>query len=284
MKKQQWYFIFILSLFASSLLYASSGTIKSGDIISIWVKGESDLTVNRQVDANGSIDYPLLGSIGVKGLETSDAASLVKQMLQDGYLRNPQVKVVIKKRGNISASSSSRNSTSTEPLGSKNQQSVTTSEPVLIKVVDAQSGKGIDQAALLLANRVYQSNKLGQILVDSTSGRFVLIADGYEIMNSNMAKELKSGKPQRIELAKIPLADQIMFRVLDAFTRKPLNGVSVSLDNMKVKTNRNGIFKIRKLKREFGEVKLNKRGYKSHRLVVDFKGPKEQLILMVRDE
>jgi hypothetical protein len=38
------------------------------------------------------------------------------------------------------------------------------------------------------------------------------------------------------------------------------------------------------LKREFGEVKLNKRGYKSHRLVVDFKGPKEQLILMVRDE
>jgi hypothetical protein len=282
MKKQQWYFIFILSLFVSSLLYASSGAIKSGDIISIWVKGESDLTVNRQVEADGSIDYPLLGSVGIKGLSTSDAASLIKQMLQDGYLREPQVKVVIKKRGQLPTSSNK--STSAEPLESNRQQAVTTREPVLIKVVDSQTGKGIDQAALLLANRVYQSNKLGQILIDSTSGRFVLIADDYEIMNSNIEQELKSGQPPRIELNKIPLADQIMFRVLDAFTRKPLNGVSVSLDNMKVKTNRNGIFKIRKLKREFGEVKLNKRGYKSHRLVVDFKGPKEQLILMVRDE
>ena len=282
MKKQQWIFLFILSLFVSTMLYASSGPIKTGDIISIWVKGESDLTVNRQVNADGSIDYPLLGSVGIKGLKTSDAASLIKQMLQDGYLRSPKVKVVIKKRGKESAYKTS--STSAKPLGTISQKSVTTSDPVLIKVVDAQTGKGIDQAALLLANRVYQSNKLGQILVDSTSGRFVLIADGYEIMNSKLGEELANGQPPKIKLNKIPLADQIMFRVLDAFTRKPLNGVSVSLDNMKVKTNRNGIFKIRKLKREFGEVKLNKKGYKSHRLVVDFKGPKEQLILMVRDD
>ena len=91
-------------------------------------------------------------------------------------------------------------------------------------------------------------------------------------------------EPGKIKLDRVKLSPEVSFRVIDAITRKPLEDVEVVLDNMKISTNSKGSFKIKKIQREFGEVFLRKKGYRDHRLVVDFKGPQNQLILMVRNE
>lgn len=282
MKRKKWYLILIISLFAACSLSAAPKVIKSGDIISVWVKGESELSVERVVKADGSISYPLLGNIGVNNLKTSEAAKLISQMLEDGYLREPLVQVTIKSSGNRQPVPRTRAVGLSSPVKSSPQ--VQTSKPVLIEVVDASTKKGISGAAMMLGNRIYQSNRLGQILVESTSGRIVLIADDYEILDTDISSCLKAGNPPKIYLEKTGLPEEIVFHVADAYTRKPVAGVEVILDNMKISTNKNGIFKIKKLQKEFGELVLSRRGYKSHRMVVDFKGPEEQLILMVRNE
>lgn len=282
MNRKKWYLILILSLFAANMLGAAPEVIRSGDIISIWVKGESELSVERQVGADGSISFPLLGNVGVNNLKTSDVAKLISQMLEDGYLREPLVQVTVKaKKGKNRPPTSKAKSLNAR---STRTDKVSAEKPVLIEIIDGSSRKGISGVAMMLGNRIYQSNRLGQILVDSCEGRIVLIADEYEILSGDISSFLKQGNPPRIYLEKVQLPEAVTFRIVDAFTRKPLSGVDVTLDKMNVSTNKNGIFKIKKLQKEFGEVSLRKRGYKSHRMVVDFKGPAEQLIMMVRNE
>lgn len=279
MKRKQWYLIFLISLFAASMLNAAPEIIRSGDIVSVWVKGEPELTVERQVGADGSIAYPLIGNIGLNNLKTNEAAKLIAQLLEDGYLREPLVQVSVKGKSRARAGKAVA-----VPLNEVKAESVESTKPVLLEVIDGATTKGIAGVAMMLGNRIYQSNRLGQILVDSQEGRIVVIADGYQILNGEMTSFVKPGNPPKIALEKISLPEEIVFRVLDAFTRQPLTGVDVTLDSMKVSTNKNGIFKIKKLQKEFGEVSLSKRGYKPHQMVVDFKGPQEQLILMVRND
>ncbi|GAB4274240.1 MAG: hypothetical protein Kow0029_14410 [Candidatus Rifleibacteriota bacterium] len=288
MNKKKWYFILILGLFAANMLNAAPGVIKTGDIISIWVKGEPELTVERQVGPDGSIDYPLLGNIGVNNLKTGEASKLIAQMLEDGYLREPLVQVSIKSTKNRRREKKSPLAQAA-PLSAGNsmphpQSAVEPTGQTLVEVVDSTTRKGVGGVAMMLGNRIYQSNRLGQILLDDTSGRTIILADNYKIIHGELSDYLKPGNPPRIYLQKIRLPAEIVFHVLDAFTRQPLSGVEITLDSMKVSTNKNGIFRIKKLEKEFGELSLRKKGYKPHNMVVDFKGPEEQLILMVRNE
>lgn len=281
MKRKQWYIIFLISLFTATMLNAAPEVIRSGDIVSVWVKGEPELTVERQVGSDGSIAYPLIGNIGLNNLKTSEAAKLIAQLLEDGYLREPLVQVSIKS-GNKKDKGSK---TVAAPLNEvKAENRVTSSKPLMLEVVDSATRKGIAGVAMMLGNRIYQSNRLGQILVEGNEGRIVVIADGYQILDGDMSEKVKAGNPPRLYLEPIKLPEEIVFHVLDAFNRQPIAGVDVILDSMKISTNRNGTFKIKKLQKEFGEVALSKKGYKAHRMVVDFKGPSEQLILMVRNE
>ncbi|MEW6709238.1 MAG: polysaccharide biosynthesis/export family protein [Candidatus Riflebacteria bacterium] len=282
MKRKQWYLIFLISLFTASMLNAAPEVINSGDIISVWVKGEPELTVERQVGTDGSIAYPLIGNIGLNNLKTSDAAKLIAELLEDGYLREPLVQVTIKSgKGRSKAGKAVAAPLNEEKVKAESADQV---KPVLIEVIDSSSRKGIGGVAMMLGNRIYQSNKLGQILIEGQEGRIVVIADGYELLNGDISQHLKPGNPQKIVLDKVRLPQEIVFHVLDAFTRQPIAGVDVALDTMKISTSKNGTFKIKKLQKEFGEVSLSKKGYKQHRMVVDFKGPQEQLILMVRNE
>lgn len=286
MKRKQWFLILLISLFTASLLNAAPEVISSGDIVSIWVKGEPELTVERQVGADGSIAYPLIGNIGLNNLKTGEAAKLIAQMLEDGYLREPLVQVTIKSGKNKGkgkkAVAAPLNAGAEAIHGSPGHE--VSAKPVLVEVVDSSTRKGIAGVAMMLGNRIYQSNRLGQILIDGQEGRIVVIADGYSILDGDMAAHLKAGNPPRLMLEKIAFPKEIVFRVLDAFTRQPIAGVDVVLDSMKINTNNNGTFKITKLQKEFGEVSLSKKGYKPQRMVVDFKGPQEQILLMVRNE
>lgn len=68
----------------------------SGDVISITVVGEEDLKREkvRLTDA-GSIQFPVLGELRVRGMTIGDLEQRVTAGLKGGYLVNPKVTVSI---------------------------------------------------------------------------------------------------------------------------------------------------------------------------------------------
>ena len=71
--------------------------LASGDVISIFVLGEDDLKREkiRLTDA-GTIQFPVLGEIQVKGLTTGDLEQKITSgLLKAQYLKNPKVTVSI---------------------------------------------------------------------------------------------------------------------------------------------------------------------------------------------
>lgn len=286
MNKIKWLiFIFIGLVSASGLVNAAApALLGAGDTISIWVKGEPELSVERQVGRDGSIIMPLIGSVGVSGMKTTDAARLIVQMLEDGYLKDPLVQVTLKGKGSAKVATQT-GVAPVSPSGSDNAVPTPAADrQVLVEIVDAGSRAGIADVAMMLGNKIYQSNRLGQILLDESSGYVVVIADGFSTAAGQLEEMLKTGNPPRIYLKPIKLADSVTITVVDAFTRQPLPNVEVLLEDAKVATNRQGSFKISLIKKEFGEITLKRKGYRQHRQVVDFKGPAEQTVMMVRDE
>ena len=108
------------------------------------------------------------------------------------------------------------------------------------------------------------------------------MADGYQTLTGNLGQLLRTGR--RIYLKRVQTAESITFTVIDASTQRPLSNVEVSLEGMKIKANRQGVFKISQISKEFGEITLTRRGYQTLRRVVDYKGSDTRTIEMVKQE
>ena len=68
----------------------------AGDTIKISVFQNPDLSLQTRVSENGTITYPLIGTVQIGGLSTSAAERRIAQMLKDGsFLVDPQVTVLI---------------------------------------------------------------------------------------------------------------------------------------------------------------------------------------------
>ena len=65
------------------------------DILKVTVFNEPDLTVSLRIDDDGSISYPLLGRLSVGGRTVRDIEDMLRKLLLDGYVRNPQVSVEV---------------------------------------------------------------------------------------------------------------------------------------------------------------------------------------------
>ena len=194
MSKIKWLLLIVVGLLGSTaFVNASPATIGVGDNISVWVKGEPELSVERQVGNDGSVLLPLIGSVGVNGLKTVDAARLISGMLEDGFLRDPLVQVTIKNKAaaarkaptKVSARPIDKPAPASEPMSSRQQ---------LVEIVDETSRIGIGGVAMMLGNRVYQSNRLGQIIIDEADGETVLMADGYQTLTGNLGQLLRTGR------------------------------------------------------------------------------------------
>ncbi len=303
MKKIKWLlFIGVAYFWAAGVVFsASPALLKPGDVLTVTVKGEPELSCDRVVAPDGSISMPLIGTVGVAGMKTTDAAQLIKQQLEDGFLKNPVVNVSTK------SFSSSTNTTNVKkqvksavpmseadmtyaviddtPLGSNYEESsdyesapvpAVAEEQVLIEIKDVVTDKGISDAVLSIDNKIYQTNRLGQILVNRVSGRAVVIADGYKTAAGSLSmlmKEGRAGNPSYITLEKIHLNENMLCTVVDAKNHKPVRNAEVILEGGKVTTNSRGEFKISGIKKEFGEVVIKKRGYAVLKRVIDYKGP-----------
>ena len=67
--------------------------VGAGDVLQVQVYGEAGLSGTMPVNERGEIDFPLLGSLLVRGLSPPDIASMIRDRLADGFLVEPQVMV-----------------------------------------------------------------------------------------------------------------------------------------------------------------------------------------------
>lgn len=72
-------------------------TLGPGDVFDVRVYGEEDLSSTFRIASDGSIDYPLLGTLDVAGKTPTEVAQVVEQGLRDGdFLKQPQVSILVK--------------------------------------------------------------------------------------------------------------------------------------------------------------------------------------------
>ena len=68
-----------------------------GDVFDVRVYGEEDLSGSYRVAQDGSIDFPLVGRLGVEGMVPTDLADRLTRELREGdLLRNPQVSIFVR--------------------------------------------------------------------------------------------------------------------------------------------------------------------------------------------
>jgi len=79
------------------LAVADNG-LAEGDVVDIRVFREPDLAGTFQVDGDGAIDFPLVGRVLVEGHTSASLARELETRLEDGYLVEAQVTVLIKER------------------------------------------------------------------------------------------------------------------------------------------------------------------------------------------
>jgi polysaccharide export outer membrane protein len=79
----------------TSLADPSRYTMGAGDLVSISIYHEADLSLDVRIGPSGQISYPLLGDIIVSGLSPKELETKLTQGLKGPYLIDPSVTVFI---------------------------------------------------------------------------------------------------------------------------------------------------------------------------------------------
>lgn len=74
---------------------AAAYALAPGDQLRVKVFNEPDLSGDFQIDENGSVAFPLVGSVRVGGLSEEEFRLSLIARLKNGYVRNPRVTVDI---------------------------------------------------------------------------------------------------------------------------------------------------------------------------------------------
>ena len=74
-------------------LLQQDSTLGVGDIFDVRVYGETELSSRYRVSADGTIDFPMIGTMRVAGLLPSQVSAQIAARLKDGILRSPQVSI-----------------------------------------------------------------------------------------------------------------------------------------------------------------------------------------------
>jgi len=91
-------FSLLLIIIFGAVLTSSAGdyVVGEGDVISIKVYENEDLSTTARVAYEGKISVPLLGQVLVKDMTVSEIEEKISKLLKDGYIIDPQVSIFIK--------------------------------------------------------------------------------------------------------------------------------------------------------------------------------------------
>jgi len=70
-------------------------TVNVQDVLTFTVWDQPDMTGKYTVEADGTIAMPMVGRVKVVGLKVRDVENEVKRRLADGYIKNPQLSVLV---------------------------------------------------------------------------------------------------------------------------------------------------------------------------------------------
>ena len=103
--------IFLLGLAAVACASGGSGAplpnlevpevsedLGEGDVIEVRVFREPDLAGVYQIGGSATLDFPLVGTLSVEGHTPSSLEKLIEARLEDGFLVDAQVTVLVKER------------------------------------------------------------------------------------------------------------------------------------------------------------------------------------------
>ncbi len=75
---------------------AGSDLISAQDLLDVTVFKVPDLTRSVRVDTTGNITFPLIGVVRAKGLKPAQLEKEIAQRLEQSFMNNPQVSVLVK--------------------------------------------------------------------------------------------------------------------------------------------------------------------------------------------
>ena len=93
-----WSLVGLLSLSLLLPVLAQGYTVGPGDTLSIEVVGQSDLSGNRDIRSDGTIELDLVGLVTVEGMTLPQVDQLITERLAK-YLRKPEVSVSVARYG-----------------------------------------------------------------------------------------------------------------------------------------------------------------------------------------
>lgn len=91
-------YLFIFMMLFSANGYTDDSTnyrLGAGDSISIFVYGESDLSMKVRLGDSGVINYPFVGKVVAKGKTLASLQAEIEDGLRGDYLINPKVSVTV---------------------------------------------------------------------------------------------------------------------------------------------------------------------------------------------
>jgi polysaccharide export outer membrane protein len=77
-------------------VYVEDTTLGPGDVFDVRVYRQEEMTGTYSVSSEGSISFPLVGVVKVSGLTPAQVERALRDKLADGFLRDPQVSVLVK--------------------------------------------------------------------------------------------------------------------------------------------------------------------------------------------
>ena len=81
------------SLSSATTSSSSDYVVGPQDVLKITIFDEPTMSGTYRVDADGSFQYPMLGRVVASGMRVRDIAQMLKNKLEDGYIRRAQVAV-----------------------------------------------------------------------------------------------------------------------------------------------------------------------------------------------
>lgn len=90
--------VLLLSVGMQQTSYAQDATLGPGDIVRVSVYGQKDLDTVAQISSDGSITFPLLGSVTIGGLPVRDAErQIASELSSRSLVREPQVTIFVER-------------------------------------------------------------------------------------------------------------------------------------------------------------------------------------------
>jgi protein involved in polysaccharide export with SLBB domain len=136
------------------------------DVFDVRIVGEPDLSNQYRVSADGTIDFPYVGRLEVLGLRPGEVQKELTTRLKAGYIRDPQIVVLIKEW----------NSRKINVLGQVSKPGPVVYFPRMT-IVDAISAAG-GFTAIAAKNTVYLRRDLKNGRVETKSYRVADISEG----------------------------------------------------------------------------------------------------------